>query len=929
MCANPIPSLAAALALLCASLVFNYGAQASVGSESQEYFQDAQSALRTGDNNAAIIQLKNAVKSDLNNVAARYQLALLYLETGEGPSAEKELKAARQRGLAPEQVILPLAQAYLIQNKSKALLEEPIPQTVSEETRANLLILRAQAQIMNKDLGKAEQEINASLAITKTLPDAYLVLSTIQERRGDMAGAEKNADRALQLKPDAPSTLYRAAELKRIQGDAQAALKLYSKVIEINPMHQRARLGRALVSIGLGDDEQADEDIEAIFEVDPDNFMAKYVRALLLTRQKKPQQALELLRSARDVELYPPALYLFGSLYLATGKIETARDYFERFLTILPDNAAGNISLAAIELKSKHPEKAIKILTPLQQKYENNFQIVTLLANAYVAAGRFKDAAPLYDKASRLDPENDQLKFLLARSQFSSGAADQALSVLQSMIKQKPDSTAARIMLITGYMSNDEFDEARSAVDKLKKHLPGNGLPYYFYAAIDLLNNDRATAKQELEQALTVQKDFSPARISLARIALGENNPDEARRQYTEILKRDPDHLQALVGLAQLARAGGEFDKALDLLETASRKNPGKISPLLLQIDILLQQHKVERALVEARALVGLAPNSGDVLDALASAQLANGETVSAISTYRNLTTLEKNSPRAYVRLGQALTLAGNEAEASKAFDAAIKIDPNNMIARTERVNSEQRLNGPEAAKTLALAMRHDIKNPLDADLLVANTLYESKNYAEALALYQKAWADRKERGILIQLYRTLDAMNKRDDGISLIQSWLSDHPDDAVIRFLLSNARIKNRDYAAAISEAEHSLKKAPRNPAVLNNLAWLYHQQGNLDKALQYAEQAYLEQPKSPEIADTLGWLLMSKNKTARGLKLLRDANEKRPEDSEIGYHYAVALNSVGQPAKAKEILEAVLARNNNFNGQQEAQELYESLN
>ncbi len=922
-------ALAFALAFACPLFISPHFAQAAVGSKSEDFFKEAQSSIRSGNTSTAIIQLKNAIKSDLNNVAARYQLALLYLETGDAASAEKELKAARQRGLAPEQVILPLNQAYLMQDKGDALIKESIPETVSGEILANILILRAQAYLLINDPEQAEKEIVSSFLVTKSLPDAYLILSTLYERRGDIPAAESYADQALGLAPKAPSTLYRKAEVRRMQGDPEGARQFYGQVLESNPLHQRARLGRALVSIGLGDTAQAEEDVEAVFEFDPNNFIAKYIRSLLLTQQQKPEQALELLHTARGVEVYPPALYLFGSLYFNTGKPETAREYFERYLAIQPNDVAGKLSLAAIDLQSNKPEAAIKILEPLQNQYEDNFQIITLLANAYVAEGRFEDAAPLYDKATHLDPGNDQLKLLLARSQFSSGASEQALDVLQSLIQQKPDSITARTMLITGYMNNGDLDQARSTTEALRNQLPASGLPHYFYAAISLLEDDREQAKQDLEQALTIQEDFYPARISLARIALDENLPNEARNHYNAIIKNDASHLQALTGLAQIAWTAGDSEAALNLLNTAIKKNPGKTAPQVMQINILLQQEKVERALVAARKLVNTAPNSGDALDTLARAQQANGESLSAVATYRNLVDLKATSPLAYLRLGRALTLINNEAEASKAFDAAIKLDPDYMVARVERINSEQRLNGTENAKALAVAMRKDIKDPIDADLLIANTLYEGKNYEQALTLYQKAWADRRERGILVQLYRTLDGLDRRDEGITLIQSWLSDKPDDAVIRFLLSSARIKDHDYTAAISEAERSLQKAPQNPAVLNNLAWLYHRQGDIDKAIQYAEQAYQIQPNSPEITDTLGWLLMSKNKTTRGLNLLREANQKRPEDPEISYHFAVALNSAGQSAEAKDILQTIISQNKTFDGLQEATELYDSLN
>ena len=56
-----------------------------------------------------------------------------------------------------------------------------------------------------------------------------------------------------------------------------------------------------------------------------------------------------------------------------------------------------------------------------------------------------------------------------------------------------------------------------------------------------------------------------------------------------------------------------------------------------------------------------------------------------------------------------------------------------------------------------------------------------------------------------------------------------------------------------------------------LLNNLAVLYHSQGN-PKALDVAERAYRVAPRAPEIQDTYGWILLGAGKTAQALGLLQ---------------------------------------------------------
>ena len=97
---------------------------AAANAESVRYYEDARAYLKKGDINAAAIQLKNAIRADESNVDARFDLAAIYLSRFDGANAEKELRAALAHGMARERLLIPLAQALILQNKSDALLKE-------------------------------------------------------------------------------------------------------------------------------------------------------------------------------------------------------------------------------------------------------------------------------------------------------------------------------------------------------------------------------------------------------------------------------------------------------------------------------------------------------------------------------------------------------------------------------------------------------------------------------------------------------------------------------------------------------------------------------------------------------------------------------------------------------------------------------------
>src|SRR5450755_1192724 len=121
---------------------------AAVNPDSANFYDDARLYIKKGDIKAAVIQLRNAIRADENNIEARFDLAGIYLSHFDGPDAEKELRAALAHGMSRERVLLPLAQALILQNNAAALLKEIDPDIVRGHDAAVLHDVRARAYLI-------------------------------------------------------------------------------------------------------------------------------------------------------------------------------------------------------------------------------------------------------------------------------------------------------------------------------------------------------------------------------------------------------------------------------------------------------------------------------------------------------------------------------------------------------------------------------------------------------------------------------------------------------------------------------------------------------------------------------------------------------------------------------------------------------------
>ena len=132
----------------------------------------------------------------------------------------------------------------------------------------------------------------------------------------------------------------------------------------------------------------------------------------------------------------------------------------------------------------------------------------------------------------------------------------------------------------------------------------------------------------------------------------------------------------------------------------------------------------------------------------------------------------------------------------------------------------------------------------------------------------------------------------------------------------------------ARAVSEYEQVLKSQPGSVLALNNLAWLYFEDGDA-RAVDLAERAYDRAPERAEIIDTYGWLLVKTGRLEQGVSLLEKAAKRSPQNGDIRYHLAAGLAEVGDKSRAKRELTSLLESGQEFSEKPAAQALLRELN
>lgn len=135
-----------------------------------------------------------------------------------------------------------------------------------------------------------------------------------------------------------------------------------------------------------------------------------------------------------------------------------------------------------------------------------------------------------------------------------------------------------------------------------------------------------------------------------------------------------------------------------------------------------------------------------------------------------------------------------------------------------------------------------------------------------------------------------------------------------------------RNRgDFAQSENYYRHALDREPRLASARANLADLYRGMQQDDKAEKLLREGLQLDHSDPTLRHALGLLLVRSGNNDEALNELRLAAGLQPDNSRFVYVYAVALNSLGKPGEAMEVL---LAARDRFPADPDISALLQSL-
>lgn len=925
MTKHPI-ALAIALAFVSAAGFSGCGRTANL--TELEHIQRAKDFEAKGDFKTSVIELKNAVQKNPDSAQARLLLGQIYLKTGQGAEAEKELLRARSLGVGEDAIKSRLAESLLLQGEFQRLLDEiTLTGRESAANKSRILSMFGDAKTGLRHLDEACALYQESLRVDVSNVPAHWGLANCAYAGGKADEAHDHIRAALKIDPENAASWVLLGDLERAEKKPDAAEAAYSTALKHDPANVAGLFKHASLMMSQSNIAVAQQDLDKIRGAAPNHYLGDYLQALLHFAADKTDPAMDAtLRSLKTRPDNVPAYLLLGSLQYNKKSYGQAAKTLSQYLQLVPGSADARKILAALHLKTGEPEKTLALLKPLLAARTDDPQLFALAAEAYMLLKEPDTASGLFEKASDLVPADAALQTQLALSRMASGDTAKAIAELEHASRGDSGESQPGFVLALHYLRSKQPDKALEALAQLEKTSPNDPSLHNMKGAAYGSKNDFANARRSFEQALALAPDYFSAARNLAQLDLAQNKPADARRRYEAFLAKDSKSVRAMVALAQLASREGNTAEYLSWLNKATKADPKAIQPRQLLAQHYVEQKQGEKALALAREAMAANPDSPAALGLLGKIQLAIGQKENALSSLTRLVQDIPASADAHYHLGLAQSALNRPDKARASLKRALETQPDYLPAQKALIELESKSGHPEEALRLARALQAQQPRSALGPSLEGDVHLAAGNYSAAAQAFERASTLGPSSMLTVKWHQALALSGGDRAADAVAKQWLTRHPDDRFVHtYLARHYLLLGRDQEA-IATHEWLLKKAPHDVGLLNNLAWLYQKTGD-SRAMGTAEEAHRLAPDNPAIQDTLGWLLVQRGDAARGRDLLARAMAKSDSPT-VGYHYAAALARTGDKTKARRQLERILKSAKPFSERAQAEALLESL-
>ncbi len=925
-------TVTARIAWVAAVITVSCGGLAACSSnDPQTVIAKADRLIAEGKLSDANVALKKLVQDAPQNVAARVRLASIALANGDVQAAEDELARVERSALTDAiaqktrlEVDLGLGRYREV---AKALEAPGV--ALSAGQRA---LLRAQAARGMNDQELAESSYREASQQMADSAEPFIGLADMAVAAGELPRAVAIIDGFLRRAPNDPDALVARAKLHGRQGDFANAAAGFAKAVANAPAdwppakRWSAKYQQGESHLRRNDTAAAKTVLEEMQQAVPGIAATRLLAARIALVERRYNDGIEELQRLSQGSAGGDTIdLLLAQAQLAAGSREQGTTTLERLVARSPQNVDAIKLLARLRLEQNRPDRALELLGTVPDFKSSDPDVVSLVSAARLQQGKPEQAAAALEQAIAANPANHGARLQLAAARLSQRDSTGALEMLDQLPKDVLVTQQARVRLLA-LAAEGKREEVNKLIESLVAREPVDvdGLA----AALDVL---QVSGRQDLARIVAGRlvnvADKQPqVLLRIANVAAADQDWSTADDVLNKALAAEPRNIDVRVALAQVAAARGDEARANAVLDEARRLQPGAIAPQLLRAAAYVRSGDTASANKLVDELIKAAPQDGTAA-AAAGAMFANLGRVADAAPRFAVAVEQKPTAENLFNLARVQIANNDSAKARDTLVRTIAARPDWAAPVSALAALDLGAGRREEALQRAAAFAQRYPRSPEALLLHGETLLGVGKASDAGAVFDKAFALAPTSAAAVGQYRAR-AQAQQPRAEQPLVDWLARSPTDLAVRALLAEAYLRSGNKLRSIAEYEDLLRRSDSNVLALNNLAWLYADTGNLQRAEELGRKAIDLAPTATAVQDTVGWILFKRDKTNEALPLLQKAAAGSAGDPAIQYHYAAALARSGDPARAREVVERALALKVPFDQRGDAERLLADL-
>jgi len=491
-------------------------------------------------------------------------------------------------------------------------------------------------------------------------------------------------------------------------------------------------------------------------------------------------------------------------------------------------------------------------------------------------------------------------------------------------------------------------------------------------------------------------------KFKLANIQLSKKEIDKAEATMKEVVEQDklgPSGITARNKLAALYAMTKRGDEAKALIKEVLDSNPRDAEALTLRGQFALGENKIPDAISDFRSVLVDQPNNIGVLKMLAAAHLRNNEEELARENMEKVVAVAPGDETARLDLVGLHMKAGHQDQAKQQLEALMKANPKSLKGLEAMFKMELSQKHWDKAQDIAKQVQQ-LSDKDATGFYMSGLGYQAEGKLEASTeAFQQALA-RKPDAIepLTEMVKSYLVLKQSDKAIGKLQQVIKQQPDHFIAYNLMGGAYLNEQKFADAKTAYTKALSIKPdwyspyRNLALIelaqknkaeaidiykkgiektkgalelvDDLARLYHRDGQHEQVLALYEESYklhpdsvvavnnlasylsdfssspdsleraaklaepLLQTNNPNMMDTAAWVAYKQGNYDKAKEIMLKVIERDPQSPISNYHLGMVYFKQNDPVKAREYLQKAVDKKVEFDGLNEAKDVLSKL-